>query len=76
MFLSFDIETSGAAGIVQMSAEAVRLQLGQGTSAGKDVATSVSRVPMTFNKCVCNARSQSARNAGKGGMISTAQYEV
>ena len=52
VFLSFDIETSGGAGIVQMSAEAVRLQLAQGTSAVKDIATRVSRVPSTFNKYV------------------------
>ena len=50
--MSFDIETPGGAGIVQMSAEAVQLQLVQGTSAGKDSATSVSRMASTFNKYV------------------------
>ena len=52
VFLSFDIETSGGAGIVQMSAEVVQLQLAQCTSAGKDIATSMSRMASTFNKYV------------------------
>ena len=35
-----------------MSAEAVRLQLAQGTSTVKDIATRVSKVLLTFNKYV------------------------
>ena len=52
IFLSFDIETAGEyVGIVQLSAELVRLKMTPGNTAAKDVAADVRRVD-TFNEYV------------------------
>ena len=64
--MSFDTETGGAFyGILQLSADVVRLELGPktttkgGVSAANDTATSVRREILTFNSYV---------NPGEGGI--------